>query len=233
MSIMDLSMTSYESVYASYRDYLLLKNYSQHTLDTYLCNFRLYHRWCIRPQIRDIYSQESVKQYLVYRVENGAEWQTMNNIYSAMRKLFREVLQLEWSFKKLPRPNKERQLPELISQEDVFRIIQSSRIIKHRAVLITLYASGLRSAELCSLRLDDIDGQRMQFRVRKGKGAKDRYVQIPKELIQYLRLYFKECRPVVYLFNGRRKGEKMSVGSLRWPLRQARKNSDSLRRPHG
>ena len=160
---------------------------------------------------------------MVYRVENGAKWQTMNNIYSAMRKLFKEVLELEWSFKKLPRPKKERLLPELISQQDVFRIIQSCRLIKHRAVLITLYASGLRSAELCALRLDDIDGQRMQFRVRKGKGAKDRYVQVPKELIQYLRLYFKECRPVVYLFNGRKKGEKMSVGSLRWPLRQAKK----------
>jgi site-specific recombinase XerD len=63
----------------------------------------------------------------------------------------------------------------------------------------------------------------MQFRIRRGKGAKDRYVQIPKELIDYLRHYFKDCRPQVYLFNGRRKGQKMSVGSLRWPIREAKK----------
>ena len=85
-----------------------------------------------------------------------------------MRKLFREVLELEWSFKKLPRAKKERHLPELISQQEVLRIIQSCRLIKHRAVIITLYATGLRSAELCNLRLDDIDSDRMQFRVRKG-----------------------------------------------------------------
>ncbi|NND05253.1 MAG: tyrosine-type recombinase/integrase [Saprospiraceae bacterium] len=184
--MMDFSESTYESVYGAYRDYLLVKNYSRHTLNTYLCNFRLYHKWCICNQVADIYLQERVKDYLVYRIENGAKWQTMNNIYSAMRKLFREVLELEWSFKKLPRPNKERHLPELISQQEVFRLIQSCRLLKHRAVLVTLYASGLRSAELCSLRLDDIDSDRMQFRIRRGKGAKDRYVQIPKELIDYL-----------------------------------------------
>ena len=69
-----------------------------HSLNTYLCNFRLYHRWCIQQKIKDIYSQEMVKNYLVYRVENGAKWQTMNTIYSAMRKLFKKVLEIEWSF---------------------------------------------------------------------------------------------------------------------------------------
>jgi len=147
----------------------------------------------------------------------------MNNIYSAMRKLFREVLELEWSFKKLPRPKRGRHLPELISQQEVLQIIQSCRLTKHRAVIITLYATGLRSAELCNLRLDDINSDRKQLRIRQGKGSKDRYVQIPEELITYLRVYFKECRPEMYLFNGRRKGQQMSVGSLRWPIRQAKK----------
>ena len=220
---MNLSKDSYESIYNSYREYLLLKNYSKHTLNTYLCNFRLYHKWCTQRKIRKIYVQERVKQYLVYRIENGAKWQTMNNIYSAMRKLFREVLELEWSIKKVPRPKQERHLPELISQQEVFRIIQSCRLTKHRAILITLYASGLRSSELCNLRLDDIDSDRLQFRIRKGKGAKDRYVQVPRELIEYLREYFRECRPKNYLFNGRQKGTKMSVASLRWPIRESKK----------
>lgn len=214
---------AFKSVYQSYREYLLIKNYSKHTLNTYLCNFRLYHAWCVERGIANVFLQQSVKDYLVYRIENGAKWQTMNNIYSAMRKLFREVLGLEWSVKKLPRPQKERHLPELISQQDVFRIIQSCRLVKHRAVLITLYASGLRSSELCNLRLDDIDSDRLQLRIRKGKGAKDRYVQIPRELIEYLRIYFRQCRPKVYLFNGRKKGARMSVASLRWPIREAKK----------
>ena len=69
----------------------------------------------------------------------------MNSIYSAMRKLFREVIDIEWNFKKLPRPNKERHLPELLSQKDVLRIIRACPLLKHQSILVTLYASGLRS----------------------------------------------------------------------------------------
>ena len=140
-----------------------------------------------------------------------------------MRKLFREVLEIEWSMKKISRPRKERILPELVSRQEIKRLISSCRHVKHQAILVTLYATGLRSGELCSLELNDIDGARQQLRIRRGKGAKDRYVHVPKELIQYLRAYYKKCRPEKYLFNGRRKGERLSVSSLRWPIRQAKK----------
>jgi len=202
---------------------MLLKNHSGSTICTYLCNFRKYYEWCVENGIDRIYDQDSVRQYLIFRVRNGAKWQTMNNIYSAMRKLFREVLDIEWSYKKMKRPNKERALPELISKQEVSRLIQACDLIKHRAIMITLYASGLRSAELCGLRLDDVDSDRLQLYVRKGKGAKDRYVQIPFVLIEYLRLYYQECRPEVYLFNGRRKGQKMLSSSLRWPFIRVKK----------
>ena len=214
---------SYQSVRQSYEDYMLLKNYSISTIKTYLCNFRKYHEWCVSSHQAEIYDQETVRQYLLYRVKNGARWQTMNNIYSAMRKLFREVLELEWSMKKFSRPRKERILPELISRQEVKRLICSCRHLKHQAILVTLYATGLSSGELCSSVLNDIDGARQQLHIRTGKGAKDRYVHVPKELIGYLRMYYKKCRPEKYLFNGRRKGERMSVSSLRWPIRQAKK----------
>ena len=225
---------NFTEVYSTYEDYMLLKNYSSSTISAYLSNFRKYHQWCLENSKQEEYKQETVKEYLVYRVRKGAKWQTMNNIYSAMRKLFKEVLDLEWSFKKLPRPQKERVLPELVSKQEVKRLITACKHFKHQAILVTLYATGMRAGELCNLQLSHIDGHRCQIKVCKGKGSKDRYIDVPAELIEYLRIYYRKYKPEVYLFNGRRKAEKMSVSSLRWPIRQAKKKLSMIKRvsPH-
>lgn len=226
--------TDFDDIYKVYEDHMLLKNYSSATIKTYLSNFRRYHDWCLNTDQLDIYNQDTVKAYLIHRVRRGAKWQTMNNIYSAMRKLFRDVLELPWSFKKLPRAKKERVLPELISKKEVKRIIMSCKIEKHKAILITLYATGMRAGELCRVKLADIDGDRQQFKISRGKGSKDRYIQVPAELIDYLRKYYVKYKPVTYLFNGRKKGQPMSVSSLRWPIRQSKKRLKLIKKvsPH-
>lgn len=212
-----------EQVCREYEDHMLLKNYSKATLNTYLSNLRLYQRWCMENNVENIYDQFSVREYLLFRVKNGAKWQTMNNIYSAMRKLFREVLMLEWNINKLPRPQKERHLPEMISKEEILRIILACKHLKHQALLVTLYATGMRAGEVSRLRMDNIDAHRLQIRVRKGKGAKDRYINIPEELLKFLRLYYRQYRPREYLFNGRTKLQPLSIGAMRWPIREAKK----------
>ena len=123
----NLEAMTYAEVSQAYEDYMLLKNYSISTIKTYLCNFRKYHEWCSTSNQAEIYKQETVRLYLLYRVKHGARWQTMNNIYSAMRKLFREVLEIEWSMKKISRPRKERILPELVSRQEIKRLISSCR----------------------------------------------------------------------------------------------------------
>jgi len=214
---------NFEDVYRSYEDHMLLKNYSKHTIKAYLSNYTSYCDWCTLRNNNDIYNQYTVREYLIELTRNGKKWQTINNHYSAMRKLFREVLDLEWNVKKLPRPRIERHLPELISKQEVMRIIQSCKHLKHKALLVVLYSTGIRAGELSNLKLSDIDGDRLQIHIRKGKGKKDRYIVIPQQLIDYLRIYYKFCKPVQYLFNGRRKGEQLQVGSMRWPIRQAKK----------
>ncbi len=88
----ELVKADFSTVSREYEDHMLLKNYSSATVKTYMCNFRKYHEWCGQNKVEQVYNQDSVKAYLVYRVRQGAKWQTMNNIYSAMRKLFKEVL---------------------------------------------------------------------------------------------------------------------------------------------
>lgn len=224
LSAQELQNSSFEMVYRAYEDYMYLINLSEYTRRTYLCNFRKYYMWCKEEEIEELYDQYTVKQYLLYRVKSGAKWQTMNNIYSAMRKLFREVLNAEWSFKKLPRSKKEKVLPNIISMEEVERLIQgSNKNIKHQAILITLYATGIRVGELIKIKLKDVDSDRKQIRISSGKGRKDRYVQIPEILIEILRAYYKKERPEHYLFNGRKKGTVLSVSAIRWAMNQSKR----------
>lgn len=234
LSSSELVDSDFETVYDAYKNHMLLKNYSSSTISAYLSNFRRYSEWCNRNKIDFIYNQDHVKAYLIYRVKQGARWQTMNNIYSAMRKLFREVLEVEWSFRKLRRPKKERILPELISKEEVKRMIQACGMLKHKVIIVTLYATGMRSSELCNLKLQHIDGDRKQIKIVKGKGSKDRYIDVPEGLITLLRMYYRRYRPITYLFNGRKKGVKMSVSSLRWPIREAKRKMGLIKRvsPH-
>lgn len=216
-------IVTFQKVRTDYEDYMLLKNFSKHTISAYLSNFSKYYEWCMLHQKTEIYDQLTVRAYLIELTRAGKKWQTINNHYSAMRKLFREVLELEWSVKKLPRPRKERHLPEMISKQEVLRIIQSCKQLKHKALLAMLYGTGMRAGELSRLRLCDIDADRLQIRIRKGKGAKDRYIQVPMELIEFIREYYKKYRPQEYLFNGRRKGTVLQVNSMRWPIRVARR----------
>ena len=159
----------------------------------------------------------------------------MNNIYSALRKLFREVLNAEWSFKKLPLAKRERVLPNIVSMEEVARIIRGcKRNIKHHTILITLYSTGVRVGELIKIRIRDIDSDRKQIKIKSGKGRKDRYVQIPDLLIGILRSYYLKVRPQEYLFNGRKKGRPISVSAIRWAMNQSKKRMKVNKRvsPH-
>ena len=220
----ELTKAGYDRISKAYEDRLYLLNYATSTRTTYLSNFRRYYEYCLVHDVKKIYDQDSVKAYLIHRVRQGAKWQTMNSIYSAMRKLFKEVLDLPWSFRKLPRPRKERQLPEIISKEDVQSLIEGcSANIKHQTILITLYATGMRVGELTRLRAEDILSDRMQIRIRRGKGAKDRYINIPPVLIDVLRTYYRATQPADHLFFGRTKDRPISLSSIRWALRESKR----------
>ena len=85
---------------------------------------------------------------------------------------------------------------------------------KHRCLISLFYGSGLRLDEMCHLKMSCIDAENAQLKVEHGKGNKERFTILPKKLIPDLRLYFKEYRPQVYLFEGRKKGSAMSNGAM-------------------
>lgn len=114
----------------------------------------------------------------------------------------------------IPFGKRPKQLPTVLGQQEVHDLIQCVEMPKHRAVLVTLYAAGLRLAEATHLRIPDVDSERMQLKVVGGKGGRDRYVPISPRLLTELRYYWKAARPSHYLFPGKTADVPLSSATI-------------------
>ena len=124
---------------------------------------------------------------------------------AALRFLYRVTLRKRWSFDEvIPAPKKPQSLPVVLSPQEVVRLLDAVKPPKHRAILTTCYAAGLRISEAIGLTVSAIDSERMVLRIAKGKGQKDRYVMLSPKLLAILRAWWKVQRPRHWLFPGER-----------------------------
>jgi site-specific recombinase XerD len=99
-------------------------------------------------------------------------------------------------------PKRHRKLPEILGPDEVARLIDAASNLFHRTMLMTLYSTGMRRAELCRLKIADIDSKRMVIHIRHGKGDRDRNVPLSQKLLETLRVYWRWMKPKTYLFPG-------------------------------
>lgn len=178
---------------------MLLRGFSERTYESYIYGVRglaaYYHR---SP---DQISNTEVREYLVYLLrERQLTYSTCNLALNAIRFLFREVLERPAKEIYLPGPRQPQRLPEILSREEVVRIFEAASDLRHKTLLMSTYAAGLRVSEVCHLRVKDIDSDRMSIRVEQGKGAKDRYTLLSPHLLPQLRRYWRVYRPETWLF---------------------------------
>jgi integrase/recombinase XerD len=148
---------------------------------------------------------KEIRANQIFLVEHQrASQSSLIQFVAAARFLYTVTLDRDWKLTKIPYPKKPKRLPEILNEEQVKRFLDVVRNRKHRAILTTLYATGVRVSEGCRLRVSDIDGSRMLIRVNQGKGAKDRCVPMCRALLNELREYWTQSRPDSYLFPGRR-----------------------------
>ena len=121
---------------------------------------------------------------------------------AALRFFFCKTLKRSYPVEEFPYPKRPRQLPIILSQEEAVRLIDSASNLFHRAMLMTLYSTGMRRAELCHLKVEDIDSDRMLLHIRHGKGGRDRSVPLSPKLLETLRVYWRWMKPQTYLFPG-------------------------------
>jgi integrase/recombinase XerD len=184
------------------RDDLELRNYSAQTIRAYLHGVAAFARYFhLSPEHL---GPEHVRAYQLYLVQQKhVAWATFNQIVCALRFFYQTTLGVTWMIEHIPYPRRQKKLPKVLSRAEVAALLTTPRNLKHRAMLTTLYAAGLRVSELCALQVPDIESQRMVIRVRQGKGQRDRLVMLAPRLLQLLRQYWKQYRPPLWLFPGR------------------------------
>lgn len=121
----------------------------------------------------------------------------------------------------LPRPKKEQKLPDILSRAEIHSILQAPRNVKHKAILSLTYSAGLRVSEVASLKIHDIDTNRMLIHIRQGKGRKDRYTLLSSNALETLRTYAASYKLNDWLFPGEEKGEHIAERTVQKVFKNA------------
>jgi integrase/recombinase XerD len=181
---------------------LELKNLSPKTVTCYLACMMQFVRHFRRSPVE--MGEEEIRNYLHYLItEKKASQSLINQAYSAMKFFYQVSLGRPWNAIRIPRSKIPKKLPVVLSMREVQSLLSAVDNLKHKAILTTVYSGGLRLGEVTHLRVSDIDGERMTILVQQGKGNKDRYTVLGQNSLELLRLYYKEFRPVEWLFPSR------------------------------
>lgn len=149
----------------------------------------------------DQLTHDEIQQYLLHLInERKLSWSTTNQAASALRFLFRVTLNQPDTAFLIPHRKVGARQPEILSRDEVTQILSATANLTHHTLLMTTYAAGLRVAEVCALRVADIDSSRMMLHVVCGKGARDRYSLLSPRLLEMLRLHWQAAHPRTWLF---------------------------------
>jgi integrase/recombinase XerD len=190
-------------------DDMQLRNLAPRTIKAYVSRVGTFARHFGRSP--EALGPDDVRAYLLYLVqEKHVSWTVYNQTVAALKFLYEVTLERPGVLQRIRCPKQPKKLPIVLSTDETARFFAAILGVKHRAILMTAYAAGLRISEVVSLRPDDIDSQRMVIRVRQGKGRKDRYVMLSPRLLTLLREYWKAARPTEWLFPGDVPGQPIS-----------------------
>jgi site-specific recombinase XerD len=192
---------------------MLVRNMAQKTIDSYTYHVERFAKHFGRPL--DELGPEEIRTFQLYLIqERKASWSAFNQAVCGLRFLYRVTLPRPWVVEQVPFGKRPKRLPAVLGPEEVSRLIACVPVLKHRVLLTTLYAAGLRLTEGTHLRIADIDSQRMQLNVRHGKGAKQRLVPLSPRLLAELRDYWRQARPPQYLFPGKSPDVPLSSATI-------------------
>ncbi len=179
-----------------------VRNLSPHTRACYVQQVSLFARHF--NQSPETLGPEQIRAYQVYLTnEKKLAPGSILIAVAALRFLYKVTLHKDWTLEDvIPAPKKPQKLPIVLSREEVLQFLASVSSFKHRTILTTCYAAGLRISEAVRLKPPDIDSQRMVIRVELGKGQKDRYVMLSPKLLEILRHWWRVAKPKPWLFPG-------------------------------
>jgi len=195
-------------------DDMKVRNLSSHTQASYLQQVTQFA--CYFGKSPDLLGPEDIRIYQIYLTnEKKLAPASIHVAIAALRFFYKVTLKKDWIFREiLPLPKKPQKLPLILSPEEVRHFLGCVKGLKHRVILTSCYAAGLRISETVHLKPAAIDSKRMVIRVEQGKGQKDRYVMLSAKLLKILRDYWKATRPKEWLFPGGYPGRPITTDAV-------------------
>jgi integrase/recombinase XerD len=212
------------------------RNYSQHTTRSYIRTVEDFARRFNRPP--DRLGPRHIREYQAElfqkrKLSPGSVTQHL----AALRFFYIKTLKKPWSIGETPYPKRAFHLPSILSQEEVTQLIDSALSPYHRILLMTLYATGVRNAELTRLKVSDIDSKRMVIHIQGGKGRRDRDVMLSAKLLEELRAHWHRLRrkPSTWLFpgnHGHNGDQPVDTKTVWYACKEAAKRAGIQKRVH-
>jgi integrase/recombinase XerD len=173
---------------------LKIRNYSPRTIEVYVDRVAKFAQHFGKSP--DQLGPEDIRAFQLFLVETKqCSWALLNQTVCALRFFYGVCLEKTWMIEHIPYAKKPKELPVVLSREEVFEFFDLAQSVKHRTILMTLYGTGTRISEALALQVQDVDSRRMLVHIRHGKGARDRYVPLSEVLLEQLRCYWRQVRP--------------------------------------
>lgn len=205
---------------------LEIKRYSPNTISTYLGLLKVFFETntLTGPRVEKMTEKELIPMMIAHINNRKYGYTSQKQFISASKLFFAEIFKKKFDLKIIYPTRKPHNLPNVLSKSEVKRLLQFTVNLKHKTMLTTIYALGLRSGELLNLKVANIDSDRMLVTIKAAKGKKDRIVMLSPKLLKLLRSYFKKYRPIDYLFEGQ-SGAAYSSASINKVFKNAKEKA--------
>ena len=178
------------------------KRYSENTIKTYCDALKTFLKYYSAKDIEDITNKDVIDYNNDYIRKHNYSASFQNQTVNAIKLFFKTVLNSKMETETIHRPKSGKQLPNVLSKEEVKKILEACANLKHRAMLTLIYSCGLRRSELLNLTFEHVDANRKLLIIKSAKGNKDRITPLSEKVLALLRDYYKAYKPQKYLFEG-------------------------------
>lgn len=205
--------------------YLQSRRYRYNTVKTYKDALLVFLKFLSPKRPEDINVQDFIVFNNEYIIKNNLSASYQNQVVNAVKLYFSTITKKSLEIDQIHRPRRSQKNPNVLSKEEVKKLLDVERNIKHKSMLSLAYACGLRCGEVLNLELRDVDSNRMLLYVKDAKGGKDRVVPISEKIVVMLRNYYLAYKPLRYLFEGVKKGSKYDERSFQLVLKKTLKTA--------